>query len=137
MEKLSNEMLRNKYIAEHINDINKLFDARLNRDGFDFLLQLEEVAHNKCEQWCDHGYSDQEREDYEKYIIGLICDVLDIEGHESIIFNGDPRGFTLKIDDDYVRENKSNIYRDMGGYGIFAPDFAYLKHPITNDEVQA
>ena len=137
MEKLSNEMLRNKYIAEHINDINKLFDASLNRDGYDFLLQLEEVAHNKAEQWCDHGYSDQEREAYEKYIIGLICDVLDIEGHEAIIFNGDPRGFTLKICSDFVRDARSNIYRDMGGYGIFAPDFAYLKHSTTNDEVQA
>ena len=78
MEKLSNEMLRNKYIAEHINDINKLFDARLNRDGYDFLLQLEEVAHKKCEEWCEVSYTDEEREAYEKYIFGLICDVLDI-----------------------------------------------------------
>jgi hypothetical protein len=136
MEKLSNEMLRNKYIAQHINDINKLFDARLNRAGYDFLLQLEDMAHKKAEYWCDFSYTDEEREEYEQYILSLICDVLDIDAHDSIFFNSDPRVFALKIKDDFVRESKSNIYRDLGGYGIFAPDFAYLKHPITRDEVQ-
>ena len=47
MEKLSNEMLRNKYIAEHINDINKLFDARLNRAGYDFLLDCTKMRDQK------------------------------------------------------------------------------------------
>jgi hypothetical protein len=29
----------------------------------------------------------------------------------------------LKIDDDYVRKNNIDIYKDFGGYGIIAPDF--------------
>lgn len=41
-----------------------------------------------------------------------------------IFINGDPRGYTLKIDDEYVREHNLDIYRDMGGYGILAPDFS-------------
>lgn len=40
-----------------------------------------------------------------------------------LIFNGDPRGYTIKIDDDVVRKENIEIYRDMGGYGILAPEF--------------
>lgn len=39
-----------------------------------------------------------------------------------IVINGDPRGYALKIDDGYVRENSLNIHRDWGGYGILAPN---------------
>ena len=28
--------------------------------------------------------------------------------------------------DDFIRDSKVNIYKDWGGYGIFAPDFSYL-----------
>ena len=41
-----------------------------------------------------------------------------------IFLNGDPRGYALKIPDDYVRDNDLNIHRDWGGYGIIAPDLA-------------
>ena len=51
---------------------------------------------------------------------------LGITGHEAIFLNGDPRGYALKIKDDFIRDNKVNIYKDWGGYGIFAPDFAYF-----------
>jgi hypothetical protein len=41
-------------------------------------------------------------------------------------FNWDPRGYALKLSDEYVRHAGLTIHRDMGGYGILAP---YL----TND----
>ena len=41
-----------------------------------------------------------------------------------VFFNGDPRGYTLKIDDDYMRKNKIYpFYSDWGNYGIIAPSF--------------
>jgi len=40
-----------------------------------------------------------------------------------VFINGDPRGYALKINDKYVRENQLRIYSDMGGYGIIAPEF--------------
>ena len=37
--------------------------------------------------------------------------------------NGDARGYALKIHSEYVAEKNLNIHRDMGGYGIIAPEF--------------
>jgi len=38
-----------------------------------------------------------------------------------VFFNHDPRGYSLKINE--VTAKEYNIYTDMGGYGIIAPDF--------------
>jgi hypothetical protein len=40
-----------------------------------------------------------------------------------IFLNGDARGYALKIQDDYVRDNNLDIHKDWGGYGILAPEF--------------
>ena len=41
-----------------------------------------------------------------------------------VVDNGDCRGFTLKIDSDYMRDNKIYpFYSDWGNYGIIAPSF--------------
>jgi len=41
--------------------------------------------------------------------------------------NGDPRGYALKIDDEWTTTYNNThtplLYRDWGGYGILAPDF--------------
>ena len=39
-----------------------------------------------------------------------------------LIINRDPRGYALKIDDSTMRANAWQLYRDMGGYGILAPE---------------
>jgi hypothetical protein len=39
-----------------------------------------------------------------------------------IFVNRDPRGYCLKIDDEYTRANKLDIGTDWGGYGIIAPE---------------
>ena len=36
--------------------------------------------------------------------------------------NRDPRGYALKIDDEYVRAHSLDIHTDWGGYGIIAPN---------------
>ena len=53
-----------------------------------------------------------------------------LKNKKNIFVNGDARGYALKIDDDYIRVNNFNIYRDFGGYGIIAPDF---KETIENE----
>lgn len=40
-----------------------------------------------------------------------------------VIINGDPRGYALKIDSEYVRTHNIKIHQDWGGYGIIAPEF--------------
>lgn len=39
-----------------------------------------------------------------------------------VFVNLDPRGYSLKIDDEWMRTNKADLHRDFGGYGIIAPD---------------
>jgi hypothetical protein len=39
-----------------------------------------------------------------------------------VFLNGDPRGYSLKIEDSWMREHKAELHRDWGGYGILAPE---------------
>ena len=39
-----------------------------------------------------------------------------------LFINRDPRGYALKILDEYVRDAQARIHTDWGGYGILAPD---------------
>lgn len=40
-----------------------------------------------------------------------------------VFLNGDPRGYALKIESDWMRERlKLRLHTDWGGYGILAPD---------------
>lgn len=41
-----------------------------------------------------------------------------------VILNRDPRGYALKIDDEYMRKTGAKLYSDFGGYGIIAPDLS-------------
>jgi len=45
-------------------------------------------------------------------------------GEVAVMLNLDPRGYALKIDDQWMREHKAELHRDWGGYGIIAPDLA-------------
>ena len=40
----------------------------------------------------------------------------------AVFVNQDPRGYALKIDDEYMRAHGLDLHRDMGGFGILAPD---------------
>lgn len=39
-----------------------------------------------------------------------------------VFVNLDPRGYALKIDDEYMRAHNLKLHTDMGGYGILAPE---------------
>jgi len=41
-----------------------------------------------------------------------------------VIVNRDPRGYQLKIDDEWMATHRASLHRDMGGYGIIAPDLS-------------
>lgn len=36
--------------------------------------------------------------------------------------NRDPRGYALKIDDEWMRKHEVKLHQDWGGYGIIAPE---------------
>jgi hypothetical protein len=40
-----------------------------------------------------------------------------------VFLDGDPRGYALKIDDEYTRSHNLRISTDWGGFGLVAPEF--------------
>lgn len=59
---------------------------------------------------------------FDKIEAGIIR-ILGKEAAEKCLVNYDPRGYALKIKDQFA----INIYKDWGGYGILAPDFREAK----------
>jgi hypothetical protein len=41
-----------------------------------------------------------------------------------VFLNRDPRGYALKIQDEWINEHARHFYQDWGGYGIIAPDLS-------------
>lgn len=89
------------------------------------LRRIENKVHRAAEDYCN-GTIDGDEMDK---VSGRALDSLDrLLGFRNrripVIINQDPRGYALKISDKYVREYNIDIYRDLGGYGILAPDFS-------------
>ena len=86
------------------------------------LFRLENKAHRLAE--ADYNGLDVSAE-VEK-VIKSVCKVLNLKNINDfkIFWNNDPRGYALKIDDEFVFKNKLEIHRDWGGNGILAPDFS-------------
>ena len=89
------------------------------------LFRLENKAHKLAVDYCN---GDIYADDYGHETSKILTKVQAILNNKKVIFiNGDARGYALKIDDEYIRNNNFNIHRDWGGYGIIAPDFREFK----------
>ena len=85
------------------------------------LLRLETKAHKLAVDYCN---GDIYADDYGHETSKILIKVQAILNNKKVIFvNGDARGYALKINDEYLKNNNFNIHRDWGGYGIIAPDF--------------
>ena len=85
------------------------------------LFRLENKAHRLAESFCNGDINQLEWDTQGNKILKKVEAIL--KDKKNLLLNGDPRGYALKIDDKYIRDNNFNIYRDLGGYGIIAPDF--------------
>jgi hypothetical protein len=89
------------------------------------LHRIEARAHRYAERVCngDIDPTDAQVEAHDVLVLRsvrrLIGDAVPVE------VNGDPRGYALKIPDEWMRAHPDvDLYRDMGGYGIICPDFS-------------
>jgi len=119
-------------IAKHGNQLNEIFNTGLDPVALCKKLRiLERKAEALTTEECNTGIDNHVKL---CKILGQVKKVLFPQGVESkgahlytsVFINGDPRGYALKISDKQVREQNLLIHRDMGGYGILAPD-------LTND----
>lgn len=88
------------------------------------LRQLELKATRYTEKLCNGGTRPDLSEAERKLeIIELqVKKILNIKDDNTFFINRDPRGYALKLSEEYSKDKK--IYKDWGGYGILAPDFS-------------
>ena len=88
------------------------------------LFRLEYKAHRLAEDYCNGKIEIDEWEGISDKILASLEKIIGKKNMNKVFFNGDPRGYALKIDDKYRdKMHKAGITRDFGGYGIIAPDF--------------
>ena len=110
------QIMYNK-IQKHGDNLKTIF--KLDVDSVKLckkLFRLENKAHRLAEDYCN-GFADN----IESETIKIIDKVKKILNTNEVFFNGDPRGYALKLCDQFSKDK--NIHKDWGGYGIIAPDF--------------
>ena len=118
-----------KNIVKHGKDLKRVFNLDSSIDEIELckkLFRIENKAHSIAEHFCNYGYESEE--ETEKIIDDILTKVDKLLNFKSqnipVFFNGDCRGFTLKIDSDYMRDNNIYpFYSDWGNFGIIAPNF--------------
>ncbi len=118
-------------IEKHGNNLNAIFNTPLDSITLcKKLRRLEAKAHKIALDYCngDNGIDSENIDTHTKPILDAVKKILfaqsyNVQREKAIFFNGDARGYALKISDSFVREKKLTIYTDFGGYGILAPDF--------------
>lgn len=115
-------------IERHGRNVLAIFPSATEQDPVALckkLRRLETAAHNAAVRWLSvpdtRGEADAVFARVEAQVTALLaCG----EGTDTprVFVNRDPRGYALKIEDEYVRANGLQIHRDWGGYGILAPE---------------
>lgn len=127
MSKLSKRDRLYQRIHSHGLDLIRLFDLPSDTDPISLckkLKRIETKLHRLNEGYCNGDVDTIEWENVKDRQLDNIDKVLGFRASNIPVFiNGDPRGYAIKIDDEYMRSRDISFYRDMGGYGIIAPDF--------------
>ena len=119
-------------ITKHGQDLKAVFNLDQDIDPVKLckrLLRLENKAHKLAVDFCNGVIDQLEWDQKADQILTKVETILKVPTGRGIInkkvlfLNGDARGYALKIDDEYLKNNNFNIHRDWGGYGIIAPDF--------------
>jgi hypothetical protein len=108
-------------IKSHGDNLKKLFKLDNSVDSVKLcksLLRLENQAQKLALDYCNYGNLDNSAVES---ILKKVSKLLNLENEYPVFFNGDARGYALKITDDFCKDKE--IFKDWGGYGIIAPDF--------------
>lgn len=110
----------------HTANLAKIFDLTIDQVSsiYPRLKRIETEGHKLAERYCNGDINETEYEALTNKLQNRIKLLFPInEKYKLIKFNGDPRGYFLKIDDQTVRDQNLQIFRDFGGYGIICPEF--------------
>ncbi len=125
---------QNDQIKAHGENLLHLFPNANEKDPIALckkLRRLEAKASRITTDYCNGDFDDGESgEKLDAALDSILAKVNAILGNTGIpseipvFINRDPRGYAIKIEDDWVRANYESkpIFRDWGGYGIIAPE---------------
>ena len=111
-------------IYNHGENLNNIFNTDYDNISLcKKLFKLEKKAHKLSTDYCNGDLNCDDWELLTNSILKEVFNILNVKNDSNIFVNGDCRGYALKIDDKYIKENNIKLYCDWGGYGIIAPDF--------------
>jgi len=115
----------NERIEKHGNDLQKVFHTPIGGVALAKKAhRLEVRAHKLSTDYCTGVITSERWEAETNKILDALDKVVGFRRLNIPVFvNGDARGYALKMDEKYIRENNVDIHRDWGGYGILAPEF--------------
>lgn len=122
-------------IVKHGQSLLAAFPNATERDPVTLckkLRRIETATHRIMTDYCN-GDCDMEAADSASDSARLkISKLLDIGVATIVFINRDPRGYCLKLEDEWTNQYNQNrireykpelcLYRDLGNYGILAPD---------------
>lgn len=79
-------------------------------------LKAHRMAENECNGTAE--YTDEQWNKIENGVRKLFSKHIN-----GLTLNGDPRGYTLKIQPEVMKSENIKLHQDWGGYGILCPDF--------------
>ena len=83
------------------------------------LFRLENKAHQLATDYCNGDFTGNVEKESEKILL-KVSKILNTNTF-NMFLNTDARGYALKFFENFSKDKP--IYKDMGGYGIIAPDF--------------
>lgn len=87
------------------------------------LRRIQSTVDDPILRHCNVGLTESEQDRAEVKALDGLDRLLSWRSSGVPVFvNWDPRGYALKIRDEWVRQHGAEILRDWGGYGIIAPE---------------
>ena len=122
---MTNKKEMYQQIEKHGENLKVIFKLSNDVDPVKLCKQLFRLE-NKAHRLAEDDYNGLDVSAEVEKVIKSVCKVLNLKNINDfkIFWNNDPRGYALKIDDEFVFKNKLEIHRDWGGNGILAPDFS-------------
>ena len=114
-------------ITKHGENLLALFPKATEKDPVELCKKLRRIEVKANRYACDlcNGTIQPTEKQQERTENTIMLRVQHLLGDSDIpvFINLDPRGYALKIRDEWMREHNDPLYRDWGGYGILAPEF--------------
>ncbi len=109
--------VRHTQVLHELSGNNGLSGATL----YSSLRRLENRMHRAAVRYCNGDASESEYDDVCEVVTRKVFTLLPNISHGHFFVNSDPRGYSLKLREDYAKE--LGIHTDWGRYGILAPEF--------------